>query len=194
MIIRELHSSEHPLLAAFLLDLPELDRYRRFCRPMSDAAIRAYVAAIDWTETVVMGAFDGEARAIGMLELCDAGPASEVGVAVTAEHRKHGVARALMLRALLKAKVLGKERVVLSCLAENVAMRRLAQSVGLSAVDLGRSAQSELALGQPHLLDIVHDAAQELAGKMCYAAALYSRSCTELMQQAWLARQPASHK
>jgi RimJ/RimL family protein N-acetyltransferase len=194
MIIRELHASEQPLLAAFLLDLPELDRYRRFCRPMSDAAIRAYVGAIDWTETVVIAAFDGEARIIGVLELCDAGAASEIGVAVAAEHRKHGVARALMLRALLKAKVLGKERVVLSCLTENLAMRRLAHSVGLTAVELSASEQSELALEQPHLLDIVHDAAQELAGKMSYAAALYSRSCTELMQQAWFGPQPASRE
>jgi GNAT superfamily N-acetyltransferase len=95
---------EQHIVSAFLLALSERDRYRRFCRPMSDEAIHAYIRAIDWSETVVMGAFDAEARLIGMLELCDAGTAAEIAVAVSAAHRSHGVARALMVRALLKRK------------------------------------------------------------------------------------------
>ncbi len=185
MIIRELYPSEQPALVAFMLDLSDCDRHRRFCRPMSEEAIRSYVAAIEWSSTVVMAAFDTQFRLIGVLELCDAGTASEIGVAVAEEHRKHGVARALMLRALLKAKVLGKERVVLSCLTENVAMRRLARSVGLTATSLSREVESELQLEHPHLIDMIEEAAHELVGKVSYANALYTRSCTELMQHVW---------
>jgi RimJ/RimL family protein N-acetyltransferase len=183
MIIRELYSTEQHILSGFLLALCERDRYRRFCRSMSDEAIHAYIRAIDWRETVVMGAFDAEARLIGMLELCDAGPAAEIAVAVAAAHRSHGVARALMVRALLKAKVLGKQRVMLTCLTENLPMRRLARSVGLSAVTLSQEMESELALESPQFDDLVHDATEALIGNISYASALCSRSCNDLMQQ-----------
>jgi RimJ/RimL family protein N-acetyltransferase len=201
MIIRELYSAEQHTLSGFLLALSERDRYRRFCRPMSDEAIRAYIRAIDWSETVVMGAVDSDARLIGMLELCDAGPAAEIAVAVAATHRSLGVARALMVRALLKAKVLGKQRAMLTCLTENLPMRRLARSVGLSAVTSSQEVESELALESPQLEDLVHDATEALIGNISYASALCSRSYNDLMQQILrplksldtLAHPPAGH-
>jgi GNAT superfamily N-acetyltransferase len=182
MIIRELYAPEQHIVSGFLLALSERDRYRRFCRPMSDEAMHAYIRAIDWSETVVMGAFDAEARLIGMLELCDAGTAAEIAVAVSAAHRSHGVARALMVRALLKAKVLGKQRVMLTCLTENLPMRRLARSVGLSAVSVSQEVESELALQPSQFDDLVHDATEALVGNISYASALCSRSCNEIMQ------------
>jgi len=183
MIIRELYASEQPVVAAFMLDLPKRDRYRRFCRSMSDEAIRVYVAAIDWSEAVVLGGFDLDARLIGLLELCDVGTAAEIAVAVAADRRGHGVARALMTRALLKAKVQGKQRVVLTCLTENVPMRRLARSVGLSAITVNQEVESELALEQPHLADIVQEATHELVGNVSYAGALCSSAYTDVLQQ-----------
>lgn len=187
MIIRELYASEQTIIVAFMLDLPERDRYRRFCRPMTDEAIRAYVAAIYWSEAVVLGAFDLDARLIGLLELCDVGTAAEIAVAVAADRREHGVARALMTRALLKAKVQGKQRVVLTCLTENVAMRRLARSVGLTATTVEQEVASELALDRAQLSDVMEDATHELVGNVSYASALCSRSYTDVMQQLWRA-------
>ena len=185
MIIRELYACEQPVVSAFMLDLPERDRYRRFCRSMSDEAIRAYVAAIDWSETVVLGGFDLDVRLIGLLELCDVGTAAEIAVAVAADRRGHGVARALMTRAMLKAKVQGKQRVVLTCLTKNVPMRRLARSVGLSAITRNQEVERELALEQPRLADIVQEATHQLVGNVSYAGALCSTSYTDLLQQLW---------
>jgi RimJ/RimL family protein N-acetyltransferase len=171
MIIRELCVSERPAVAAFMLDLCERDRSRRFCRPMSDDAIRAYVTAIDWDEAALFGAFDENARLVGLVELCDTG---EMAVAVAVDHRENGVARELMLRALLKARVLRKERVMLTCLTENIPMRRLARSVGLTAT-LNTEAQSELASGLPQIGDMRCD-------NVSYASALHLCPCPDLVQ------------
>ena len=106
-MIRELCEVESAAVAAFMLNLCERDRHLRFCRPMIDSAIRDYVAAIDWENAAVLGAFDDSAQLIGLLELCDAGTGAELAVVVAVDHREHGVAHALMLRGLRKAKAMG---------------------------------------------------------------------------------------
>jgi GNAT superfamily N-acetyltransferase len=186
MIIRTLCVPEEPAVAAFMLALSAHDRYRRFCRPMTDAAIRAYLRVIDWSETLILGAFDRDARLIGMLELCDAGRSAEIAVAVAPEHRKHGVARALLQRALLEATGLGKERAVLTCLTENLPMRRLARSAGLAATTTASSEiESELLLKEPDLSEVVRAGTHELVGSISYATALCLPSRTDLARQLW---------
>ncbi len=180
MIIRELCASERDAVVTFMLDLCERDRTRRFCRPMSDDSIRAYVTAIDWEEAAILGAFDGGAGMVGLVELCDNG---EIAVAVAMDHRERGVARKLMLRALLKARVLGKERVMLTCLTENIPMRRLARSVGLTAATHTFAAERELAEEMQQIGDVMCNGTPELADNVSYASALCLRSCTGLVQQ-----------
>jgi len=180
MIIRELCASERDAVVTFMLDLCERDRTRRFCRPMSDDSIRAYVTAIDWEEAAILGAFDGNARMVGLVELCDTG---EIAVAVAMDHRERGIARKLMLRALLKARVLGKERVMLTCLTENIPMRRLARSVGLTAATHTFAAERELAEEMQQIDDVMCNGTPEAADNVSYASALCLRSCTGLVQQ-----------
>ncbi len=185
MIIRALCVLEEPAVGAFMLALSEHDRCRRFCRPMTDAAIRAYLCAIDWSQTLILGAFDRDPRLIGMLELCDVGRSAEIAVAVAPEQRQHGVARALLQRALLEATALGKERVVLTCLTENLPMRRLARSAGLAATSATSEIESELMLEEPAQSEVVHAATRELVGNISYATALCSRGRTDLARQLW---------
>ena len=180
MIIRELGASERDVVVTFMLDLCERDRARRFCRPMSDDSIRAYVTAIDREETAILGAFDGDTRMVGLVELCDTG---EIAVAVAMDHRERGIARKLMLRALLKARVLGKERVMLTCLTENIPMRRLARSVGLTAATHTFAAERELAEEMQQIDDVMCNGTPEAADNVSYASALCLRSCTGLVQQ-----------
>lgn len=181
-IVRELVEQERGRLAELLLALSEHDRYWRFCRPMTDAAIVAYVDHINWDEGVILGAFDAQARLLGVLELYDNGSAAEIAVAVSGEHRGRGLGRVLMDRALLKAKVLGKERVTLTCLVDNGPMRRLARHAGLSAKSEGGEVEGSLALAEPGPADLMQDAAEGLIGSMTYAGALYSRSMGELLR------------
>jgi len=183
MIIRELVEEERDKVMAFLLALSEHDRYRRFCRPMPDDAMRAYAARVDWETTVVFGAFDVRAQLIGILELCDNGAAGEIAVAVVPAHRGRGVGRALMDRALLKAKVQGKERVMLTCLVENESMRRLARKVGLDATVERGEVERTLALQDARPEELIEDAAHELMSSVTYAGALYTRSWAELFER-----------
>src|SRR5262245_29701104 len=112
MVIRELYEEESRKVQAFLLALSDQDRYWRFGRVMSDAALRQYVARIDWDNSVLLGAFDNRAELVGILELADVGSISEIAVAVAPLYRTRGVGKALMDRALLKAKVRGCDRVM----------------------------------------------------------------------------------
>jgi len=183
MIIRELVEEERDKVMAFLLALSEHDRYRRFRRPMPDDAMRAYAARVDWETTVVFGAFDVRAQLIGILELCDNGDAGEIAVAVVPAHRGRGVGRALMDRALLKAKVQGKERVMLTCLVDNESMRRLARKVGLDATVERGEIERTLALQDARPEELIEDAAHELMSSVTYAGALYTRSWAELFER-----------
>jgi GNAT superfamily N-acetyltransferase len=176
MNIRELIQEEDAKVAAFLLALDEHDRYWRFCRPMTDAALRAYAGRIDWKSVTVLGAFDGQAQLAGILELCDNGAAAEIAVAVAPAHRGHGVGRALMDRALLEAKVQRKDRVMLLCLVDNEPMRRLARSAGLAATAEGGAVEGTLALEHTRPGERGEAATH-------HAGALYSHTCAELFER-----------
>jgi GNAT superfamily N-acetyltransferase len=173
MIIRELVEEERDKAAAFLLALDEHDRYWRFCRPMTDDAVRAYAERIDWQSTTIIAAFDAQAQLAGILELCDNGAAAEIAVAVARPYRGHRVGRALMDRALLKAKVQGKECVTLTCLVENEPMRRLARGAGLAAAQaVGGEVEAAQELENARPEELAEHATTELMGSMTYAGAL----------------------
>src|SRR5690242_12678308 len=171
-MIRKVFIVEAPSVCAFFIAMKPEDRYRRFCRPMTDAAILAYAAQIDWSKTVMLGAFNGNAELIGLLELCEAGPYAEIGLAVDCKYRMQGVAKALMNRALHEATQSGKARVMLSCLTENIPMRRLARSLGLMAAAGCVQVEAEAELDTRTLSDRGSDATHEPAGNISYSAAL----------------------
>jgi GNAT superfamily N-acetyltransferase len=172
MIIRELVVEEGDRVAAFLLALDEHDRYWRFCRPMTDDAVRAYAERIDWQSTTIIAAFDAQTQLAGILELCDNGAAGEIAVVVARPYRGHGVGRALLDRALLKAKVQGKDCVTLTCLVENEPMRRLARGAGLAARAVGGEVEAIHALEHARPEELAEHATSELMGSMTYAGAL----------------------
>jgi GNAT superfamily N-acetyltransferase len=184
MLIRELYEDEGESLEAFLLALGEQDRYRRFGRTMTDAAVRQYAARIDWNESVVLGAFDHHAKLVGILELADIGNISEIAVAVAPACRDQGVGKALMDRALLKAKVRGRDKVVLLCQRNNEPMRRLAHSAGLQATMEDGEISGSLELAQAGLADVTEDATRDDVGNATYATLLATRAWADLFESA----------
>ena len=184
-MIRELHEHDRQEVLAFFLALGEADRYRRFGRVMADAAVERHVARLDWSECVVLGAYDAQARLVGLLELAQLPAAAcEIAVVVDAGHRGRGLGTALMDRALLTAKVHGCERVVLLCQVDNEPMRRLARSAGLSASTEDGEVEGRLELPQAALADVTEDATRDAIGNATYAALLASRALAELFQNA----------
>ena len=180
MIIRELVEAERGKVAGFLLTLDERNRCMRFCRPMTDEAIRSYVERMNWDEAVVLGAFDQEANLVGLIELREQGASADLAVTVAPEHRRNGIGHALMDRALFKARVLGKERVTLTCQVDNKPMRRLAQRVGLVA--LTESGEEESPPAPRAARGAPADAAQPVAS-ITYTAALYARTWENVLQK-----------
>ncbi|HTT40957.1 MAG TPA: GNAT family N-acetyltransferase [Burkholderiales bacterium] len=180
MIIRELVEAERGKVAAFLLALDERNRCLRFCRPMTDEAIRSHVERINWDEAIVLGAFDQEANLVGLIELREQGASADLAVTVAPDHRRNGIGHGLMDRALFKARVLGKERVTLTCQADNKPMRRLAQRVGL--VSQSESGVEDSPRAPAAREGAAADAARPVAS-VTYTAALYARTWENVLQK-----------
>lgn len=182
MIIRELVPGERAKLLDFLLALDDADRYRRFGRSMLDTAIRQYVERIDWSEWVLLGAFNSQAELVGVLELADSQPgACEIAVAVKPPYRGKGVGKELMERALLKARVRGKDRVTLLCQADNQPMRRLARSAGLHAVTVDGETEGALDLEAAHPGDVAEERTRETIENVAYMGLLTARAWADLV-------------
>jgi GNAT superfamily N-acetyltransferase len=184
-VIRELYEYERNEVRAFFLAMNEADRYRRFGRAMADYGILDYVSRLRWEDSVVLGAYDAHARLVGVLELPDLGNgACEIAVVVQSGHRGLGLGKALMDRALLKAKVRGCERVVLLCQVDNKPMRRLARSAGLTATVEDGEVEGRLELPDAALSDVTEDVTREAMGNATYAFLLASRTLAELFHNA----------
>jgi GNAT superfamily N-acetyltransferase len=182
MIIRELFEEERPLVLDFFLRLGASDRYRRFGRPMTDDAVSAYVAGLDWTDSVILGAFDRDAELAGLLELADVRDGAEIAVVVHQRARGQGLGRALMDRALLKAKVRGSQRVVLLCQMDNEPMRRLARSAGLKAHVEDGEVEGSLTLAHAKITDRTEDATHDVIGNVSYAGLVTTRAWADLFE------------
>jgi len=184
VVIRELYEEESDKAEGFLLALSEQDRYSRFGRLMTDAALRQYVARIEWDESVILGAFDQRAELVGILELANIGSISEIAIAVAPEYRARGVGKALMERALLKAKVRGRDKVVLLCQRNNAPMRRLARSAGLEAAMEDGEISGSLELDEAGLAEVTEDATRAAIGNATYATLLAGRAWADLLDSA----------
>lgn len=171
MMIREMAREDAPQIELFLLSLNQQDRQRRFCGEMSDDDVRLYVSRMDWQSAKILGAFNADGRLMGVLELHDCGQASELALAVSTACRRRGVGHALMNRALVAAKAQGKERVTLTCLANNEPMVRLAHSAGLSPST--NRAVTDDAFGY----------GQDAVARITFVGALYARSWAELVER-----------
>jgi L-amino acid N-acyltransferase YncA len=126
-----------------LLALGPADRRKRFLSPAEDAAIARYVAGIDPGRVVLVGAMDEDGRRIlGIAEahpVVDAPRTVEVAVSVHPYHRREGLGRRLVARAVSLAFAEGAEAAVFLFAPENRAVAGLARSLGGRAAGLGRA-------------------------------------------------------
>lgn len=135
LVFRKLLGQERSALKEHLLRLDEEDRRLRFGHFVTPEVILAYVDAIDWAETWIVGAFEGEVLR-GVVELRDAGApgdqrggrkTGEISVTVEPDHQNHGVGTRLLEEALLIARNRGFQDIYLICLPENARMQHVAR-------------------------------------------------------------------
>lgn len=130
LVYRKLLAQESAALKEHLLRLDEEDRRLRFGHFVTPEVILAYVDAIDWSRTWIVGAFEGDIlRAVA--ELSDNGNAGrktgEISVTVEADWQNHGIGTRLLEETLLIARNRGFQDLYLLCLPENQRMQRVAR-------------------------------------------------------------------
>lgn len=127
---RKLQAGDQAALEAHLLRLEPKDRYLRFWGGAKDEVIRDYCARLDWSATVIVGAFVG-ADLRGVIELVRVRLvphlAAEVALSVEGPWQNAGVGTELMRRMLTIARNRCIDRVYMHCLAENTRMQKIAR-------------------------------------------------------------------
>lgn len=134
VLVRELSRSEGPALERHFLLLQPEDRRLRFGVPLADAAVREYVARIDFERDALFGVADDELQLLGAGHLARADAHAELGVSVLPGHRGRGIGGALLARAHMHARNWGMRSLFMHCLTENGAMMRLARKQQMELV------------------------------------------------------------
>jgi GNAT superfamily N-acetyltransferase len=132
--IRELSRLDRPALERHFLSLESEDRRLRFGATLNDAALRVYVARIDFGRDAVFGVFDDDLQLVGAAHLARANAHAELDVSVLPGHRGRGVGGALLARAHTHARNWGARTLFMHCLTENTAMMHLARKQGMDIV------------------------------------------------------------
>ncbi len=149
MIIRKITAFEREAVKEFYLALSADDRRKRFCCLLSDETISRYVEGLDFMQHSVLGAFNEHGQLIGLAELAPGAKEGELAFSVRPDMRCRRIGTRLMERILLYARMSGVGKVFVMFLSENMPMRRLAQSAGMTVKMDGAEAYASQELPAP---------------------------------------------
>lgn len=134
------------LVKTHLKELDSDSRRTRFFSTASDHAIDAYVDKINVKKDICFGFFQ-ETKLVGFLHLAYIDDDQyELGVSVSSDYRRYGIAKILMRRAITWCKAHGVTKLIMECLNYNQAMKTLAKQLGMSVVTDADSAVATAAL------------------------------------------------
>lgn len=132
MWIRRVLSFDSNQLAELLLSLSPEDRRFRFTGLVRDEFVQQYVDNLKWRSLCIYGMFDPDGLLLGAVELVPSKSGTELAIEVRSTHKRQGIGRALMRRAMVHAKVRDLKKLQILCSSENTAMQRLARGVGMA--------------------------------------------------------------
>ena len=159
-------------IAAHLARLSDHDRRLRFMGYVSKQVTDRYAASLDWGRSVVIGCV-AEHGLRGIVHLACADPLqrkAEIGLSVEAGFRNRKIGTELLRRSLLAARNRSMKLVTINCLAENQAMRRLAERFADEAFDGGGEIRFTLRLDPP---DMTSRTAETIADAAALIRRLY---------------------
>jgi RimJ/RimL family protein N-acetyltransferase len=133
--VRQLREADRSAILAHFLALGAEDRYRRFLRPMSDAAIESWLARFRFEQELLFGIYGpgGDAGIRGILLVSPAIDGRwELSFSVVPGAQRQGIGEALGRRAIEYLPVLGAKEAWLCCMSDNTGMRALAAKLGFS--------------------------------------------------------------
>jgi GNAT superfamily N-acetyltransferase len=113
---------------------------------MSDAALRDYVARIDFDRDAVFGFLADDLPLGGTAHLAIADGVAELGMSVLAAYRRRGIGSALFQRASEFARNHYIRTLFMRCLTGNAAMMHIARKSGMKIVTAGDAADAYLHL------------------------------------------------
>jgi GNAT superfamily N-acetyltransferase len=143
---QRLHTADRGAVTAHLLALSSEDRRLRFGRALSDAALRDYVARIDFDRDAMFGFLAEDLSLGGAAHLAIVDGVAELGMSVLAAYRRRGVGSALFQRASEFARNHRIRTLFMRCLTGNAAMMHIARKSGMKIVTSGGAADAYLPL------------------------------------------------
>jgi len=173
--VRELHDGHRGTVLRHLLALGSEDRRLRFGSPTSDIVIEHYVANLDFGRDALFGIFNGALDLTGIAHLAYFPAArgglrtAEFGVSVLPGERYRGLGAALLERAAMHARNTQITTLFVHCLANNKAMMRLAQKLGMRVEFAYGDADAYLILPPANVQSILNEATQEQMADLDYA-------------------------
>lgn len=163
-VIRTIRPWERATLQSHLLRLEPEGRRMRFHAPVKDRAIERFVERLNWLRSINVGYFeDGVIRGSAQLVWSEDPwrDGAEFAIAVEPAWRGKGIGSALMERCLMLARNRGLERLTMSCLVENAAMRALAKRFQARLAFENSAVEGRLRLPWPSHLSLAQEAAEE---------------------------------
>jgi GNAT superfamily N-acetyltransferase len=149
MIIRPLTVFEREAVRSFYLALSPDDRRKRFCCTLSDDTISKYVDRLNFTRDTVLGAFDAQARILGLAELVRGAEASEMAFSVRLDKRGQKIGTQLIQRLVQRARMCDVRKVFVMFLSDNTPMRKMALRAGMAVSSADGEAHAERELSAP---------------------------------------------
>lgn len=163
-VIRTIRPWEKNILRDHLLRLEPEGRRMRFHAPVKDGAIERFVERLNWYRSINVGYFeDGAIRGSAQI-VWGSDPVrdgAEFAIAVEPDWRGQGVGTALMDRCLVLARNRGLERLTMSCLVENEAMRTLAKHFEARLAFEDSAIEGRLRLPWPSPATLTQEATEE---------------------------------
>ena len=127
---RKLTRDDTQRIQDHFLRLAPTDRKLRFLSSPRDEVINAYCARLDWSSSMLIGAFvDNVLRGIGELVQVTSWPrpSAEIALSVEAAYQNAGIGSELLRRILVLARNRYIDRLSMLCLQENRKMQRIAR-------------------------------------------------------------------
>jgi GNAT superfamily N-acetyltransferase len=175
---RKLRAGERREIEAHFLRLDDEDRRLRFGGlHVKPRALAAYLQAIDWTRSVMIGAFvDGTLRGVAQIAVAKGSalaalPAlwpradgAEFAVSVERGWQRQGLGRRLLAQAIVVARNRRVPALFMYCVPENERMRRLAARAGVRLAIEEGTVVGRVDLPAPDQTTVLAEIANEAAG------------------------------
>ena len=125
-----LSAYSRPALRAHFAALGADDLYLRFGAHRRAEVIDAYVDAIDFSVSIVLGVFDDHLELVGVAHVGPEGTGWELGLSVLAAGRRRGVGTLLLRRSMEHVRGAGADRITMHCLSVNHKLMGLVKKCG----------------------------------------------------------------